>query len=61
MVMKAYHWTKIYTHGFKTGGWYIENSLTSLRQKDPVSEYNSELWNSGVEANKEVARKQKAV
>ena len=53
-------WTKIYTHGFQgPGGWYIENSLTSLNQKDPVSEYNSELWNSGVEANKEIARKQK--
>jgi hypothetical protein len=53
-------WTKIYTHGFQgPGGWYIENSLTSLNQKDPVSEYNSELWNSGIEANKEIARKQK--
>lgn len=52
--------TKIYTHGFQgPGGWYIENSLTSLNQKDPVSEYNSELWNSGIEANKEIARKQK--
>jgi hypothetical protein len=54
-------WTKIYTHGFQgPGGWYIENSLTSLNNgKDPVSEYNSELWNSGIEANKEIARKQK--
>jgi hypothetical protein len=53
-------WAKIYTHGFKgPGGWYIENSLTSFNEKDPVSEYNSELWNSGIEANKEVARKQK--
>ena len=53
-------WAKIYTHGFQgPGGWYIENSLTSLNEKDPVSEYNSELWNSGIEANKEVARKQK--
>jgi hypothetical protein len=53
-------WAKIYTHGFQgPGGWYIENSLTSFNEKDPVSEYNSELWNSGIEANKEVARKQK--
>ena len=54
-------WTKIYTHGFQgPGGWYIENSLTSVNNgKDPVSEYNSELWNSGIEANKEIARKQK--
>jgi hypothetical protein len=53
-------WAKIYTHGFQgPGGWYIENSLTSLNEKDPVSEYNSELWNSGIEANKEIARKQK--
>jgi len=54
-------WTKIYTHGFQgPGGWYIENSLTSVNNgKDPESEYNSELWNSGIEANKEIARKQK--
>ena len=42
-----------------TGQWYIENSLTTLNQKDPVSEYNSQLWNSGVESDKEIARKQK--
>ena len=41
-----------------TGQWYIENSLTTLNQKDPVSEYNSQLWNSGVESDKE-NRKQK--
>ncbi|HCG91924.1 MAG TPA: single-stranded DNA-binding protein, partial [Dehalococcoidia bacterium] len=47
-------------HGFQgPGGWYIENSLTTLGQKDPVSEYNSQLWNSGIEANKNIARKQK--
>ena len=47
-------------HGFQgPGGWYIENSLTTLGQPDPVSEYNSELWNSGIESNKEIARKQK--
>ena len=51
---------RIFDHGFQgTGGWYIENSLTTLGKPDPVSEYNSKLWNSGVEANKEIARKQK--
>lgn len=41
-------WVRIFDHGFKgpTGKWYIENSLTTLNQKDPVSEYNSQLWNS---------------
>ena len=53
-------WARIWNHGFQgRGGWYIENSLTTLGQKDPVSEYNSQLWNSGIEANKEIARKQK--
>lgn len=54
-------WVRIFNHGFQgpTGKWYIENSLTTLNQKDPVSEYNSVLWNSGTEANKEIARKQK--
>ena len=53
-------WVRIWSHGFQgPGGWYIENSLTTIGQKDPVSEYNSKLWNSGVESDKEVARKQK--
>ena len=51
---------RMWNHGFKgVGGWYIENSLTTIGQDDPVSEYNSELWNSGIEANKEIVRKQK--
>ena len=51
---------RVFNHGFQgPGGWYIENSLTTLGQKDPLGEYNSVLWNSGVEANKEIARKQK--
>jgi hypothetical protein len=55
------YWARLWTHGFQgpTGKWYIENSLTTLQQQDPVSELNSELWNSGVESNKDVARKQK--
>lgn len=54
-------WSQLWNHGFQgpSGKWYIENSLTTLKQTDPVSELNSELWNSGVEANKEIARKQK--
>ena len=51
---------RIFDHGFQgPGGWYIENSLTTLGKNDPVSDYNTKLWNSGIEANKEIARKQK--
>jgi hypothetical protein len=52
---------RLWDHGFQgpTGLWYIENSLTTINQDDPVSELNSKLWNSGVEADKEQARKQK--
>ncbi len=51
---------QIFDHGFQgPGGWYIENSLTTLGKDDPCSEYNSKLWNSGVESNKDIARKQK--
>ena len=54
-------WVRMWNHGFQgpTGKWYIENSLTTLQQQDPVSELNSELWNSGSDASKEIARKQK--
>ena len=55
-------WVKLWKHAFQgpTGKWYIENSLTTLNGgKDPVSEYNSQLWNSGLESDKEIARKQK--
>lgn len=54
-------WVKVFSHGFQGPGgrWYIENSLTTLGESDPVGELNSKLWNSGVEANKEIARKQK--
>ncbi len=51
---------KLYSHAFQgPGGWYIENSLTTLNQKDPVSEYNTSLWNNGTEAGKDTARRQK--
>tara|TARA_E500000331_G_scaffold88232_1_gene84008 strand:- start:5040 stop:5894 length:855 start_codon:yes stop_codon:yes gene_type:complete len=53
-------WVKLYSHAFQgSGGWYIENSLTTLNQKDPVSEFNTGLWNSGVDSDKEIARRQK--
>ena len=53
-------WVKLYSHAFQgPGGWFMENSLTTLGSKDPVSEHNSQLWNSGSDANKEIARKQK--
>ena len=53
-------WVQYFDHGFQgPGGWYIEKSLTTLNQKDPVSEHNTELWNTGLEANKDIARKQK--
>jgi hypothetical protein len=51
---------KVYSHAFQgPGGWLIDNCLTTLNQKCPVCEHNSTLWNSGVDANKEIARKQK--
>ncbi len=53
-------WVSYFDHGFQgPGGWYIEKSLTTLGKQDPVSEYNSQLWNTGIEANREIARKQK--
>ncbi len=53
-------WAKIYSHAFQgPGGWYIENSLTTTGGKDPVSEHNRELWNSGNESDKDVVRRQK--
>ena len=58
-------WVKLFSHAFQgpTGQWYIENSRTTLGRgpdgKDPVSEYNTSLWNSVVETDKEIARKQK--
>ena len=54
-------WAKVWNHAFQgpTGQWYIENSLTTINQKDPVSEHNTRLWNTGLESDKEIARKQK--
>lgn len=51
---------RLFTHGFKgPGGWYIENSLTTIGQQDPIAELNTRLWNSGNESDKETVRKQK--
>jgi len=59
---EEYPFVKMYSHAFKnekTGKWYIENCRSTINEADPVMEINSELWNSGIEANKEIARKQK--
>ena len=53
-------WAKLYAHAFQgPGGWYIENSLTTLGNNDPVSAANNQLWNSGVESDKDIARQRK--
>jgi hypothetical protein len=53
-------WVKTFSHAFQgPGGWYIENSLTTMNQKDPVSELNSQLWNTGSEEDKNIARVRK--
>ena len=54
-------WVRIFSHGFQgpTGKWYIENSLTTLGENDPVGELNTQLWNSGSDANKKIAQAQK--
>ena len=54
-------WVKVFKHAFQgpTGKWYIENSLTTIGKQDPMSEHNTQLWNSGLESDKELARKQK--
>ncbi len=53
-------WAKLYSHAFQgPGGWLIENCLTTKNEKCPVCAHNNGLWNSGVESDKEIARKQK--
>ena len=54
-------WVRYWDHGFKgpTGLWYIENSLTSIGQPDPVGEMNSVLWNTGRDEDKAIARERK--
>ena len=55
-------WVRLWSHAFSgPGGWFIENSLTTINKTDPVSEYNTELWNSGIESDKDTARKQKRI
>ena len=56
----ALPWVRVFSHGFQgPGGWFIDNCLTTLNEKCPVCEHNNTLWNSGIEANKDSARKQK--
>ena len=56
----ALPWVRVFSHGFQgPGGWFIDNCLTTINEKCPVCEHNNTLWNSGIEANKEIARKQK--
>jgi hypothetical protein len=56
----AMPWVQIFNHGFQgPGGWLIENCLTSINKPCPVCEHNSSLWNSGIESNKDIVRKQK--
>ena len=56
----ALPWVRVFSHGFQgPGGWFIDNCLTTVNEKCPVCEHNSTLWNSGIEANKDIARKQK--
>ena len=54
-------WQRVWHHAFQGPGgqWYIENSLTTLNKKDPVSVENTRLWNTGVESDKDIARKRK--
>jgi len=56
----ALPWVRVFSHGFQgPGGWYIEDCLTTIDGKCPACEHNSTLWNSGIEANKDIVRKQK--
>lgn len=49
---------KLYSHGFQDkGGWYIENSLTTLGQKDPCGQMNSADWATGDEELRNIVRK----
>ena len=53
-------WVQLWSHGFKgPGGWYIENSLTTIGKDDPVSKANTSLWNSGIDSDKDLARARK--
>lgn len=54
-------WVKMFSHSFQgpTGKWYIENSLTTIGQDDPISEENSRLWATGLESNQNIARDRK--
>lgn len=53
-------YVRLFSHGFQgPGGWYIENSLTTIGEKDPCGDFNSQLWNNGTDSGKQQAREQK--
>jgi hypothetical protein len=53
-------WAKVYNHAFQgTGGWLIDNCLTTVNQSCPVCDANRELWNTGSKANQEIVRQRK--
>jgi hypothetical protein len=53
-------WAKVYNHAFQgTGGWLIDNCLTTINQSCPVCEANRELWNTGSKSNQEIVRQRK--
>jgi hypothetical protein len=54
-------WVKYWDHAFKgpTGQWYMEKSLTTIGQQDPLGEANQKLWNSGFDDDKTIVRERK--
>lgn len=56
----ALPWVRVFNHGFQgSAGWYIENCPTTIGGECPACEHNNVLWNSGIESNKDIVRKQK--
>ena len=57
----ALPWVKSFTHGFQGPGgqWLIDECLTTKGQSCPICDYNSGLWATGIEANKNIVRNQK--
>ena len=53
-------WSRLFSHGFQgKGGWFIENCPTTIGGKCPLCEVNNDLWNSGLESDKDIARQRK--
>lgn len=57
----AVPWVRYWDHGFKgpTGKWYIEKSLTSIGQQDPLGELNSRMWATEDPEQQEIVRQRK--